>query len=277
MRKLTKKWIAALCLATVLMGSSISVMAQSVRETEPNDTMDTAEEILANRQTAQNYIDANDDNTYVEKGSVSKTDEDWFKVYLESGKDNYFSIYSDLLYFRLYDSAGVAVTENIYVTDATTNYQVFDLGNLPSGYYYIRLTGTSASNSYQFLIGNPVYRGNQVSVQGEKISLSSSNSVAENKISFSENDYPEDALIYQISINGVNSTYTSKVNLAYSESGKTFSKTSAVAWGTINVPLSYEFALDGNYTFTYYYKSSAKTFTPTYKFYYVYPILPQGE
>lgn len=195
-------------------------------------------------------------------------------MYLDGGKENYFSIYSDLLYFQLYDSTGSPVTERIYVNNATTNYQVFDLGNLSSGYYYIQLIGSSAIDSYQFSIGNPIYRGKQFSVQGDRISLSSSNRKVDDNVFFLADEYPKDALIYQISINGVNSTYASKVEVAYSESSKTFSKTSVSEWGTINIPLSYEFALDGEYTFTYTYKSSAKTFTPMYTFYYVYPILP---
>lgn len=42
MRKLAKKMTVVLCLITALMSSTINVMAQSVRETEPNNTIDTA-------------------------------------------------------------------------------------------------------------------------------------------------------------------------------------------------------------------------------------------
>lgn len=87
-------------------------------------------------------------------------------------------------------------------------------------------------------------------------------------------DYPNKAAIYQIGISGVNSSYASKVEVSFDRSSKSISKSSATAWGTISVPLSYEYTFDGRYTFTYTYNSSTKSFTPRYTFYYVYPLLP---
>lgn len=87
----------------------MNVHAQSMKETEPNDTMETAETISANRQTPQEYMKGDNSNSYVVKGYVSTSDEDWFKVYLNSAQDSYFSIYSDILYFQIYDSNGNSV------------------------------------------------------------------------------------------------------------------------------------------------------------------------
>ena len=69
-------------------------------------------------------------------------------------------------------------------------------------------------------------------------------------------DYPNKAAIYQIGISGVNSSYASKVEVSFDRSSKSISKSSATAWGTISVPLSYEYTFDGRYTFTYTYSST---------------------
>ncbi len=272
-RKKWGKFLAACITAALFTGITMNVHAQSVKETEPNDTMETAETISANRQTPQEYMKGDNSNSYVVKGYVSTSDEDWFKVYLNSAQDSYFSIYSDILYFQIYDSNGNPVTEEIYETDATSHYHVYDFNHLPTGYYYVRLRGTRVIDSYQFLFGNPVYRTGKVIREGERISLSSGNTKQEDIIDFTYSDCPEKAQVTTILIGGVNSGYADKVEVAYSESPSTFIKTYSAAWGSIDVPFSYNYGLDGAYTFSYTYKND-KTFTPIYSFYYIYPTLP---
>ena len=48
-----------------IIGSSSIVMAQSVRETGNNGSVETADLIQANRQTSQEYLNANNANSYV--------------------------------------------------------------------------------------------------------------------------------------------------------------------------------------------------------------------
>ena len=56
MKKMTR--ILAVCMmAILLVGTTMGVHAQSVTETEPNDTMETAELISPNRQTPQEFLD----------------------------------------------------------------------------------------------------------------------------------------------------------------------------------------------------------------------------
>lgn len=274
MKKIVNRIITVLCCVMTIIGSSSIVMAQSVRETGNNGSVETADLIQANRQTLQEYLNANNANSYVVKGTLYNNEEDWFKVYLERGKDTYFSIYSDFLYFQLHDSDGNIVKGSTCISNASMNYQVIDLGDLPSGYYYIQLNRSNSIASYQFVIGNPIYRSKQESISGHRISLSSSNRLDIDEINFNVVDYPNKAAIYQIGISGVNSSYASKVEVSFDRSSKSISKSSATAWGTISVPLSYEYTFDGRYTFTYTYNSSTKSFTPRYTFYYVYPLLP---
>lgn len=270
MKKMTR--ILAVCMmAILLVGTTMGVHAQSVTETEPNDTMETAELISPNRQTPQEFLKANNSNTYVVKGSVSDSNEDWFKIYLDDTKDSYFSIYSGLLYFRLYDANGIPVTEEIYETEAASKYHVYDFNYLSTGYYYICLRGSSKVDSYQFLFGNPIYRAASIMREGRKISLSSSSGKQSDVIKFDVEEYPG-AQVYNLQV-GALSSYASKVEVKYEGSSNTITKTSSVAWGDIDIPLSYNYGLSQNYTFTYTYKN-VKTFTPTYDFYYVYPILP---
>lgn len=272
-----KKLLTSLFTLSVAVGISMTInttaMAKVVRETEPNNSMADAEEIMPNRKTAQEFLDANNTNSYTIKGYCSTEDEDWFKVYLDSSKDTYLTFDSDLLYFQIYDASGNPVTEQTFVTDATINWEVYDLNNLnlQSGNYYIKLIGNSKNDSsYQFLIGNPLYRIKSEQIQGSTITLSSSQSTATNKVNINASLFPEKSQVYEILINGVLSTSTSKVDVAYSKSNKTFSKT--FSFTDFKVPLNYNYYMDGVYTFTYsYYKN--KTFTPLYTFYYIYPVL----
>jgi hypothetical protein len=274
MKKIVKRIIAVLCCVMTIIGSNNIVMAQRVSETGNNSSMETADLIQAHRQTAQEYLNANNANSYVVKGTIYKNEEDWFKVYLERGKDTYFSIYSDLLYFQLRDANGNIVNGLTCIDNASVNYQVIDLGDLPSGYYFIQLKNSNATASYQFVIGNLIYRIKQVSISGHRISLSSSNRLDSDEIDFNAVDYPNEAAIYQIGISGVNSSYASKVEVSFDRSSKSISKSYAAEWGIISVPLSYEYTFGGQYTFTYAYNSSTKRFTPGYIFYCVYPLLP---
>lgn len=56
-----------------------------VRETEPNNTMETAGTIMANHETAAQAVSGSRPSQHVVTGSTSNTDEDWFKVYLSAG------------------------------------------------------------------------------------------------------------------------------------------------------------------------------------------------
>ncbi len=274
MRNRITKILAASMMAVILTMLTVNVYAETVTETEPNDTMETAEVISANRQTPQEYLNADNGNTYVVKGSVASNNEDWFEVYLTATGENYFSINSDLLYFRIYDAQGNPVTGVTDVTDAAGKYHVYDLNYLSTGRYYIRLATTSAVSSYQFLIGNPVYRSDKVERRGAAVSLSSSNTSGEDRIDFISGDYPSQAQVYQILVGGVTMSSASSIEVEYIDSSNTMKSSGTISWGNFKVPLSYGYGLNDDYIFTYTYKSSTKRFTPSYTFYYVYPILP---
>jgi hypothetical protein len=47
--------------------------------------METAQLIQANYETPTQVVSGNRINQYVVKGNTSKTDEDWYKVYLNAG------------------------------------------------------------------------------------------------------------------------------------------------------------------------------------------------
>ena len=71
-------------LAKMLPTCLMSEHAESVRETEPNNTMETAETIMANHETAAQAVSGSRPSQHVVTGSTSNTDEDWVKVYLSA-------------------------------------------------------------------------------------------------------------------------------------------------------------------------------------------------
>lgn len=79
------------------------VNAQTVNEAEPNDTMETAQLIQANKETAAQAVAGSTAGEYVVRGSVSSTDDDWLKVYLDAGTQ-YVSCNGDNFSFDVYNS-----------------------------------------------------------------------------------------------------------------------------------------------------------------------------
>lgn len=86
---ITKKAVKILmaCLVSVVMigVADITVHAETFRETKPNDTMETAEMIKANNETAKDTLEGTNSGAYVVEGYTSKSDPDWYKVYLREG------------------------------------------------------------------------------------------------------------------------------------------------------------------------------------------------
>lgn len=75
--------VAIMCFYPVAGGTT--AYAQTVNEADSNDTMETAQLIQANSETAAQAVSGSRPNQYVVNGYTSTTDSDWYKVYLTSG------------------------------------------------------------------------------------------------------------------------------------------------------------------------------------------------
>ena len=75
-KKLAKMLTTCLMSVFIIGTASMTVHAESVRETEPNNTMETAETIMANHETAAQAVSGSRPSQHVVTGSTSNTDED---------------------------------------------------------------------------------------------------------------------------------------------------------------------------------------------------------
>ena len=70
--------VAIICFCLVAGGTT--VYAQTVNESDSNDTMETAQLIRANSEAATPAVSGSRPNQYVVNGYISTTDSDWYKV-----------------------------------------------------------------------------------------------------------------------------------------------------------------------------------------------------
>lgn len=70
MRKNLKVLIATVFMFILIAGTDTTVMAETVRENEPNDTMETAELIKANNETIEAAVNPSDPGQFIVKGTL---------------------------------------------------------------------------------------------------------------------------------------------------------------------------------------------------------------
>ena len=70
--------VAIICFCLVAGGTT--VYAQTVNESDSNDTMETAQLIQANSEATTPAVSGSRPNQYVVNGYISTTDSDWYKV-----------------------------------------------------------------------------------------------------------------------------------------------------------------------------------------------------
>ncbi|WAJ25218.1 MULTISPECIES: hypothetical protein [Clostridia] len=251
----------------MLWVSGFTAKAQTVNETEPNDSMETAQLIQANYETAAQVASGSRPNQYVVKGNTSKTDEDWYKVYLNAGIQ-YVTCNDNPFDYEIYNSDGNLVTSGTYIKS-----RLFPIGypfNVSSnGFYYVKVKGmTSASSSYILLVGGPTY-----SVASCTVSLGSINmSGRDVTVPFdlrSKDTIPEGSVVYTISMSGVKSTSVNGITV------KNLSKSSTVSLNNYswdkNGLVSLNMPLKSSWQVIYKYNKNT-TFTPKINLFFAYPV-----
>ncbi len=241
--------------------------AQSVNETEPNNSMETAQLIQANYETPTQVVSGNRTNQYVVKGNTSKTDEDWYKVYLNAGVQ-YITCNDNPFEYEIYSSDLNLVSSGSY-----TKTRLFPIGypfNASSnGYYYVKIKGiTSTSSSYIMLIGGPTYSVASCSVSLGSINMSGRDVTVPVDLRFKD-VLPEGSVVYTISMNGVKTTSVDGIilkNLSSSQkvtlNSYSWNKTGLVS---MNIPLKSSWQIIFNY-------NKNTTFTPKLNLFFAYPL-----
>ena len=147
-KKLIKIFAACMMTVSFLGAATMSVHAEIVKETEPNDTKETAELIQANNETAKGTVDRTYSGQYTIKGTTSRTDSDWYKVFLMAGT-RYMTCNGDEFNFVIEDKNGDELLSRTYMDYAALTAYSFDVRT--AGYYYVKITGIiPTSTNYLF-------------------------------------------------------------------------------------------------------------------------------
>lgn len=262
-----KALITVVMVCCIVWTNGITAKAQSVSETEPNDSMDTAQLIQANYETAAQVVNGSRPNQYVVKGNTSNNDEDWYKVYLNAGVQ-YITCNDKPFDYEVYNS-----NNNLVFSGTYTKSRLFPVGYsfraASDGYYYVKIKGlTSASSSYILLVGGPTYSLGTCSVSLGSVNMSGKNVTVPVDLRY-KSAIPEGSIVYAMTMNGVRSTSVSGITVKNSTSNNTVVLNN-FSWNksdlaSMNMPLKDNWQITFNY-----YKNT--TFTPKLSLLFVHPL-----
>lgn len=266
MKKLMKMLVTSFAIMFMLGISGITANAQSVNESEPNDSMETAQTISANRETASGCVNGSYTGQYVVNGTTSINDSDWYKVYLSAGTQ-YVTCNGSAFEFYIYDSNGNLFDWATY-NKPGFGASAYEFTASSAGYYYVEVIGLSSSSvSYKLAVGGPTYTVDDVALPLGSIPLEGYDYSI--RLPMDDINFPEGAIVYTVSISGVSSTATNGVTIINRGSGTTISMTASNLTRTglvySNIPLQ------ATWDITFKYKK-VTTISPKIIFYYVYPI-----
>ena len=270
MKQLLKGLYAVCIMAFVIGFTSLTVRAETTDEIEPNDTMESAQTIQANSETAVGFVDGTFFGQHIINGYTSSSDEDWFMVYLKAGK-NYLTCNCCTFDFEVRTEGGEIVSRGTYL-NGTGGIEAFLL-NIPcDGYYYVRIKGVTATlRSYLFLIGGPTYSisSNVIRCATGTIRMTSGGGKQTGLFYGELVSFPEDAIVNYVRINGLNSYAVKSIKLTNKSSGQSMNL-NKYTWDKKGlVGLNMVAASRWSATFEY---SRNTTFTPTLTVEYIYPI-----
>lgn len=266
MKKILRTVVTSFAVMFMLAFGGITANAQTVNESEPNDTMETAETILANHETAAGCVDVSHTGQYVVKGVTSANDPDWYRVYLDAG-DQYVTCNGSAFNFYLYDSDENCFKAMTY-SKPGLGASAYKFEVKVAGYYYVKVTGLSDSPvSYILAVGGPTYTVDHCTKTMDSISFEGYDETRELQVESAS--MPEDAIVYTIYISGVLSTATDGVKMVASTNGTTINMLASNLTKTglvnLNIPL------DELWYVTFKYRKNV-TITPKVTFSYVYPV-----
>ena len=233
-----------------LLAGGTTIYAQKVSETESNDTKETAQLIQANKETAAGIVNGNYPDQYVVKGYTSTTDDDWYKVYLTSGTQ----------YVTCNEKTGFGVKAYPFSAES-------------EGYYYVKVTGAvPSSESYLLLVGGPTYMVAKCEVKLQPVTMANNTDKVIDFDITKENQLPENAIVYSISMNGIGSNSVDGISLTNTITNKTVDLR-RYSWNqskleSMNLILKSSWIVE-----LAYYKDTS--FTPSVDLRYAYPVVSE--
>lgn len=270
-----KKWfkslfaVAIMCFCLVAGGTT--AYAQTVNESDSNDTMETAQLIQANSETAAQAVSGSRPNQYVVNGYTSTTDSDWYKVYLTAGTQ-YVTCNDNAFTFEVYNSNGTLLESETYVK---TGFGVtaYPFNAATAGYYYVKITGiTSSSKSYILSVGGPTYSVASCEVEFDTVTMADDEDEVLNFNLENEVALPDDAVVYTISMSGVRTSSVDSIAVINNNSDNTVNLT-RYSWNksglvSLNMLLKADWDIELRY-------NKDTSFTPSVKLYYAYPVVSE--
>lgn len=248
--------------------SGTTVQAKNVSETEPNDTMETAQLIQANSETPAQALTGNRPNQYFVDGYISSNDEDWFKVYLTRGTQ-YIICNGKGFDFEVYNSNAQLIYMDSY-TKSGLGSSAFPFLASGDGFYYVKITGNlSSSQSYLLGVGGPTYTVETCKVNLGNVSMARNrnSTVAIDLRNFRE--IPEEAIVYSIKISGIGSTSVNSISIRNLTTANTVNLQN-FTWSKDGL-LSLEMPLSSRWQATFGFSQNT-SFTPGVNFQFVYPV-----
>ncbi len=270
MKRLAKCFYAVCVTVFVIGFASIPVRAETTDEIEPNDTMEMAQSIMANSETASEFINGTFYGQHIIKGYTSVSDEDWFVVYLRAG-DNYLTCNCSTFLFEIIASDGAFVQSGTYLSGGG-DMEAFRLNISRDDYYYVKITGVASTpREYLFLIGGPTYliASNEIKCSPRTIKMTSRGRTQEGIFDGRSVSFPKDAVVSSVKMNGVRSYDVKAIKLSNDLDWHTLSLNS-FTWDKKGiVGLNMRAASKWTAEFTY---NKNTTFTPSLDIEYAYPV-----
>lgn len=269
-RKKLMKTIVACLTSVLLVGmAGMSVQAAIVRETEPNNSRDTSQIVEANYETPALAANGKRPDQHMIHGSTSKTDIDWFKIYLTAGTQ--YVTCNDAAYnFTIYDPNGQIAIQEAY-TKNTTGPTGYHFTAPVTGYYFVEISGiTSSPSNYIIGVGTPTYVVSSCDVKLRTVNMMNGRD-GESEFNLSgDSRLPDDAVVYSMFMSGVRSSVVRSINVENVQNNKNIFLTT-YSWdrtglASLNMPLKSDWVLT-------YRNNSSGSFSPTIKLCYVYPVL----
>lgn len=269
MKKCLKSLFTLASMCFCLLAGGIVACAQSVSEINYNDTMETAQLIQANSETAAQAANGSRPNQYFVNGYTSTTDDDWYKVYLTAGTQ-YVICNGNSFEFKVYASNESLIKNEVYTKSrfGSTSYAF----NAPTtGYYYVNVIGiTSSSQSYILGVGDPVYAVAWCEVKLNTIKMADKKDKVVTFDLSEEDRLPNKAIIYTISMEGVRTTSVDRIAVTDMKKNRTVNL-ATYTWSKSGlVSLNMNLKSDWKIEFGY---NKNTSFTPSIKLCYVYPVV----
>lgn len=266
----------------VAITSSFGVLqvqaATQYTDTESNNSADEAQTITTNAMTYSQKVSGSTSLYRYVTGSLSDgNDEDWYKAYLYSNRDNYFTISrgTGTTFIDILD-ANQNVIYSFSYNGLSSSENVFRVDVAETEIYYIRLYhNINVTSNYKFVIGNPEYLLDSYTHAFGSQTLPARGSWERTVDLAMVSSIPNQAIGYKITVSGCTTSVCSERLFCNDFYGDWVATRTGYAY---NLPVTESSALAQIWGIRYEStNTSNKTFTPEFTINYVYPDLPANE